>query len=254
MENHKIPWFSEEAGFYGPDYLVEYDEILPHERTVAEVSSIEKILELQSGFKVLDVPCGHGRHSVELAKCGYEVTGSELNRFFLDEAQKAAETAGVSIHLCQSDMRELDFNNEFDVALNLFTSMGFFDKDEDDVRFVTGVHSALKPGGKFLIDFVNRNWLTKNLREKDWRRFPDGTILLVEREYDEIFGRKFEHRTKIQNGIVGTTTTISQRIYSTNELVSMINSAGLKLINTYGDFQGNPLTLNSRRTILVFKK
>ncbi len=113
MKNHQAPWFSEEAGFYGPDYLVEYDEILPHERTTIEVSSIEKILVLQPGFKVLDVPCGHGRHSVELAKRGYEVTGSELNRFFLDEARKAAETAGVSIRLCPSDMRELDFRNEF---------------------------------------------------------------------------------------------------------------------------------------------
>lgn len=254
MKNHQAPWFSEEAGFYGPDYLVEYDEILPHERTTIEVSSIEKILVLQPGFKVLDVPCGHGRHSVELAKRGYEVTGSELNRFFLDEARKAAETAGVSIRLCPSDMRELDFRNEFDVVLNLFTSMGFFDNDVDDANFMAGVHSALKPGGKFLIDFVNRNWLTKNLKKKDWRKLSDGTILLIEREYDDISGRKLDHRTKIQNGIVGITTTISQRIYSTNELVSMAKSVGFSLEKALGNFDGTALNLTSRRTILCFKK
>lgn len=251
---NQIFWFSEEAGFYGPDYLVEYEEILPHERTIAEVDFIEKTLKLPINSHVLDVPCGHGRHMIELAKRGYNVCGSDLNRFFLSEAQNAAKISEVKIELHQCDMRELSFDNQFDVILNLFTSMGFFEHDKDDVSFLEGVYRALKPNGQFFLDFVNRNWLTKNLRQKDWRKLSDGTILLIEREYDEVSGRKFDHRIKIQNGIVGATTTISQRIYSTTELVSMAEKVGFHLTQTFGDFIGNQLTINSRRTILCFKK
>jgi SAM-dependent methyltransferase len=248
------PWFAEESGFYGPDYLLEYDEILSQARTTNEVNFVTKALGLQLGDSLLDVPCGHGRHLVELALRGYSVTGAELNSFFLNKAQEAADSDNVSVQLVHQDMRELVFDNEFNAAINLFTSMGFFERDEDDVAFLSGVYKALKSEGLFLLDFVNRNWLTKNMKQKDWRKLPDGTILLVEREYDDVFGRKLDHRIKIKDGIVGKRETISQRIYSTNELVSMANSVGFELINTYGSFQDEPLTLNSRRTILVFKK
>lgn len=247
-------WFEEDAGFYGPDYLIEYEEILHHAKTIHEVDFITTILNLCPEANILDVPCGHGRHLVELALRGHVVTGAELNGFFVNKTKEAAKSANVFVEVVQQDMRELTFNNEFNVVINLFTSMGFFEQDKDDIAFLSGVYKALKSGGYFLLDFVNKNWLTKNLKQKDWRKFPDGTILLIEREYDDVFGRKLDHRIKIKNGVVGERETISQRIYSTNELVSMANSVGFELVNTYGDFQGNPLILNSRRTILIFRK
>ena len=247
-------WFSEEAGFFGPDYLVEYDEILPHKRTVTEVNFVEKVLKPLPDFKILDVPCGHGRHSIELAKRGYCVTGTELNQFFIAEAQKSAKADGVPIRFCQSDMRELDFCNEFDVALNLFTSIGYFDCDKDDVKFLAGVYNALKPGGQFLLDFVNLSWFTKNFKQKDWRKLSDDSFVLIEREYNIVLGRKIEKRTRIRSGVVKATASISQRIYSTNELVALAKGVGFHLEKSYGDFDGNPLNLASRRTILCFKK
>lgn len=250
----KTPWFSEEAGFFGPEYLAEYEETLPHERTLAEVDFIEKTLALQPDMKLLDVPCGHGRHSVELAKRGYNVTGSELNKFFLSVAQKAADDAGVSVRFEQGDMREINFDSEFDVVLNLFTAMGYFDNDEDDQKFMAGVHCALKPGGQFLLDFMNRNWLIRNFKAKDWRELPSGALLLVEHEYDDIRGRNLDRRTKIKDGVVSETATTSLRIYTTNELVSMAESVGFTFKEAFGDFEGNPLGLNSRRTILQFVK
>jgi SAM-dependent methyltransferase len=252
--SNQVPWFSEEAGFFGPEYLVEYEETLPHERTIAEVDFVEKTLGLKPGISILDVPCGHGRHSVELAKRGYDVTGSELNRFFLSEAQKAAEAAGVSVRFEQGDMRELNFDGEFDVALNLFTAMGYFDNDEDDMKFMAGVYRALKPGGQFLLDFMNRNWLIQNFKAKDWRELPSGALLLIEREHDDIRGRNLDRRTKIKDGVVGETATTSLRVYTTNELVSMAENVGFTFNEAFGGFESNPLGLNSRRTILHFEK
>lgn len=252
--NKQVPWFSEEAGFFGPEYLVEYEEALPHERTVTEVDFIEKVLGLQPNTSILDVPCGHGRHSVELAKRGYDVTGSELNRFFLSEAQKAAEAVGVSVRFEQGDMRGLNFDEEFDVVLNLFTAMGYFDTDEEDRKFMAGVYRALKPGGQFLLDFMNRNWLIRNFKARDWCELPSGALLLTEREHDDVRGRNIDWRTKIRDGVVGETVMTSLRVYTTNELVAMAESVGFTFKEAFGDFEGNPLELNSRRTILHFEK
>lgn len=247
-------WFYEEAGFFGPEYLVEYESTLPHERTITEVDFLEKMLELQPSTNILDVPCGHGRHCIELAKRGYSVTGSELNRFFLSEAQKAATADGVSVRFEQGDMRELDFDNEFDVALNLFTAMGYFDTDEDDSKFLAGVYRSLKPGGQFLLDFMNHSWLMRNFKEKWWSELPDGTLLLTEREYDIVRGRNIDYRTKIKDGKTSETKTTSLRVYTTSELVSMAESVGFTFQESFGDFEGNLLKLDSRRTILLFEK
>lgn len=253
MSKQDNNWFTEGAGFFGPDYLVEYEEILPEDRTTKEVDFVEKALDLKAGMTILDVPCGHGRHAVELGKRGYDVTGSELNEFFLQEARKTAEATGVNVRLVQGDMRELAFDSEFDVALNLFTAMGYFDTDEDDIRFLAGAHKALKPGGKFLLDFMNRNWLIRNFKEKDWRDLPDGSKLLIEREFDDIHGYNRDRRTKIKKGEEKTMTT-SLRIYTPNELVRMAESVGFTFEESFGNFDGDPLTLNSRRIILWFSK
>lgn len=251
---NKFPWFSEEAGFFGPEYLVEYEETLPHERTITEVNFVEKTLNLELEMKILDIPCGHGRHSVELAKRGYSVTGLELNRFFLSEAQKQAETVGVSVQFKQSDMREINFNNEFDVALNLFTAMGYFDNDEDDVKFISGVYRALKPNGQFLIDFINFTYIIRIFKNKDWCELSNGTLLLTERKHDLIRGCNLDCRSKIRNGVISNSKTTSLRVYTTKELISMAENVGFTFIDVFGDFEGNPLSIDSRRTILQFMK
>ena len=251
----KQPWFSEEAGFFGPNYLVEYEETLPNERTIIEVDFVEKTLNLKPGTKILDVHCGHGRHAIELAKRGYDVTGYELNQFFLSEAEKATKEADVSVHFLQGDMRELAFDAEFDVALNLFTAMGYFDKDEDDVAFLAGVYKSLKSGGQFLIDFINRDWLIRNFREKDWRELPDGSLLVIERLYEPILGRNTDRRTKVtKDGVMTDSVGSALRIYTANELVKMAENVGFTFKEAFGDFEGNPLKLDSRRTILHFEK
>lgn len=249
-----MSWFSEDAGFYGPEYLVEYEEILPHERTLREVDFLVEALGLNNDSKILDVPCGHGRHIVELSSRGFSCFGVDLNQFFLDKTKESAGNAGVQIDLLQCDMRKLDFKGEFDVALNLFTSMGFFESDGDDIQFLAGVFNSLRKGGVFLVDFANRSWLTKRMKQKDWRIFPGGNVLLVERKFDEISGRKIEYRTKIEKGVLGPTTCISQRMYTASELISMAKGVGFSLVDSYGDFAGNPLSADSSRSILCFSK
>ena len=131
MKKRKSEWFSEEAGFFGPGYLVEYAGILTSEKTRAEVDFLVKTLCLKKGVKILDLACGHGRHTVELARRGFSMTGQDLNAFFLHEAKKAARRAEAKVRWVKSDIRQIPFQNEFDAVFNLFTAFGYFDSDDD---------------------------------------------------------------------------------------------------------------------------
>ena len=183
------------------------------------------------------------------------MVGSELNKFFLTEAEKAAKTAGVSVQFLSGDMREIDFEAEFDVALNMFTAMGYFDNDADDETFFAGVYKSLKPGGRFLVDFMNRDWLIRNFRDKDWRELPDGTLLAIERVYDPIRGRNTDKRIKVtQAGERSISADSTLRLYTTKELVDLAEKVGFTFKEAFGDFAGGSLKLDSRRAILHFEK
>lgn len=251
----KHEWFSEEAGFFGPDYLMEYKEVLPPKQTAVEVNFIERILGLKDGVKILDIPCGHGRHAVELAKRGYCVTGVELNKFFIREAEKTAEEVDVSVRFLQCDMRELTFDTEFDVALNLFTAMGYFEQDEDDIRFLEGVYSSLKTGGQFVIDFVNNEQLIKNFRKKSQHKLTDGSVIITKRSYHSSAGRIIDQRTKVdKDGSTKNFIDTRLRLYTSTELIKMSENVGFVFEESFGGFDGSHLGSGSKRVILHFKK
>ncbi len=254
MTNKNRLWYSEETGFFGPDYLIEYGDQLPLVRTLTEVDFIEQKMSLQRGMRILDIPCGHGRHMIELGKRGYEMTGVDLNTFFLKKAQEEADAQGVKMRLQQGDMRNISFENEFDVALNLFTALGYFEEDEDDRKVFAGVLRSLKSGGQFLVDFMNRDRLIRNFRKNDWRALLDGSVILYDRNYDPIRGRNDDQRIRIKRGEEPQVSETRLRIYTPTELVKMAESVGFTFKEAYGDFDGTPLTMESRRVILIFLK
>ena len=137
----KVPkrWYED---FFDADYLIRY----VHRDTLVEVDGIEKILHLRKGSKVLDVACGAGRHTTELAKRGYRVTGFDLSKSLLAEARRSARHAGVKPTFVQGDMRHLRFANAFDAAISMFTSFGYFDRVEEDRTVVRGIARALQIG------------------------------------------------------------------------------------------------------------
>jgi len=257
MKNNQIsptPWYTEEADFFGLEYLEEYESSLTQERTLNEVNFIEKILSLKPGIKILDCPCGYGRHSIELARRGYNVTGLDLNSFFLKKAKKAAESIGVSIRWIQADMRKIPFEDEFDVVLNLFTSFGYLENDNEDQKVLNQVAKALKQKGKFLLDVINRDYVLRYYREKDWQQLSDNSIVLIERHFDYITGRNFEKRTRIWNNGKRKEYQTSLRLYTVAELVAMLRKSGFNIVRIYGDYDGSPFALDSKRCIIVSEK
>jgi SAM-dependent methyltransferase len=249
-------WFSEEGGCFGPDWLALYQPMLSHDKSARQVDFIEHVLSLKRGSRILDIPCGHGRHAVEFARRGYEVVGVDLNNFFLRMARETAQREKVSLNLHQSDMREVLFDGEFDAVLNLFTSLGYFDDDSDDENILHRLSRSLKSAGNLLLDFINRDHLVRTFRPRWERELSDGSVLITEPEYDMVRGRCVARRSIILKGgrRPEKLTSLTYRMYTPTELIKMGRKAGLSFKQAYGDFNGSSLTMDSERVILVFDK
>lgn len=237
-----------------PERWFEDEDALSATRTQAEVDFVERALELKPGSRVLDLCCGHGRHAIELARRGYQVTGVDLSTPALRRARQAAREAGLDIHWQRCDMREIGFQEEFDAAINMFTSFGFLESEDEDRRVLEGVAAALRPGGRFLIDFINRDWVIRFYQARDWLRAPDGSILLKERCWDPLTGRNHEEITLIAPDGSRRRYRLSMRMYGATELAAMLASVGLTVRRVWGDFDGLELALESRRVIVLAEK
>jgi SAM-dependent methyltransferase len=250
------PWFTEEGGYFGPAWIFQYQPMLAREKTLEQVDFIERVLELERSARVLDVPCGFGRHAVELARRGYHVVGVDINSHFLRMAEEEAKRAGTSLTLRNEDMREATFVAEFDAVLNMFTSLGYFDDEADDVRIANRLAGALKSGGRLMIDFINRDHLVRTFRPRWERELPDGTMLISEPEYDVVQGTCVTRRRILskEGKNSQTLTSLRYRMYTPTELINLGKGAGLRFRHAYGDFEGGDLTMNSERTVLVFDK
>jgi SAM-dependent methyltransferase len=253
-EAYRAPWYSEEGGFFGPGYIKEYEDELTPERTCFEVNFLEKVLSIQKGAKILDCPCGHGRHSIELARRGYDVTGQDLNGYFIKEAEKAAKRAGVYVRWLKRDMRKIPFENEFDFVLNLFTAFGYLESDDEDQKALDAAAKSLKRGGKFVLDVVNRDYVVRHYQEADWLQLPDGSIVAAEKKFDHATGRNIEKVIRLWRDGRREEFLLFLRMYTVAELAAMFRKAGLTLKEMYGNYKGDPITFDSQRYILIAEK
>lgn len=238
-------------GFFDEPYAKAVLESF-EERAPEEVDFIEDMLSLPKNAKVLDLCCGLGRHSIELAKRGYEVTGVDVTSQYLKTAQKKAIKRGVRIDFIESDMRDIFFNNEFDVVINMFTSFGFFEEEETNLKVLKNISTALKPGGKFLIDVVNRDWIIRNYKERDWRETNEGLVLEI-RKFDLSRSINYGKQIIIREG-KKFEKDVPLRMYSFHELKSMLELVDLKVIAFYGGFEKEELTFDSMRMIIISQK
>src|SRR6202521_2062303 len=161
----------------GPGYLALYDDYLA-ERTPGEIDRLEALLALRPPLRILDLPCGQGRHSIELARRGYDVTGVDLSPYMLGVARERANATGARVRWLAGDMREPLAGHRFDVVLNLFTSFGYFEEESDDRRVVRAAASMLDPGGRFLLEVINGQRVMGTFHEREW--FTVGQTAVME--------------------------------------------------------------------------
>ena len=256
MGELEIPGYME---FFGDDYLGAYRETISPENAILEVAFVQRVLGLSVGQEVLDLCCGHGRHAVLLAKAGLTMTGLDLSKGYLKQAALNAAAAGVELELVYSDMRQVPFVSRFDAVINLFTSFGYLGgylgSDAEDMRVLHQVSNALKPGGKFLIDLINKDWVVANNLVDERKVDPNGTVYQEHRELDLV-------RSRIQNSFIVTTPDgstrhsdgLTIRLYTLVEITDMLAEAGLTFQSAYGGYDAEPYNVGTRRMIMVAEK
>jgi SAM-dependent methyltransferase len=234
------PWSAIQSGGYAA------------ERTSAECDLIQRALELAPGARVLDIPCGIGRHSVELARRGFRMTGVDFGEEFVAKARAAANDARVSVEFLVGDMREFTTEEPFDAALCYFGSFGYF-SESDDERFARAVASSLRAGGRFVIDAHITETLLPIFEERTWRWAGEpGTSarVLEERRWDAEAGR-VEGCWTVVDAAGAQSTTTSIRIYSYRELLALVRRAGFPSARIVDGVTGGEFRVGARRALVV---
>ena len=217
-----------------------------------EVDAMLSLLDLKPPARVLDLCCGPGRHALELARRGFEVTGVDRTQAYLDEAQRRADVSTLKLELVRQDMRTFKRANFFDAAINISTSFGFFEDPKDDEKVLANVYESLKPGGKFLIDVMGKEILARVFCERDWYTFEDA-LFLDERKVLDDWAR-IESRWIIIRDGGREEFTIRLRLYSGAELKTALKRVGFSDIKAFGTLEGAPYDQNAKRLIAIATK
>lgn len=220
--------------------------------TQQEVRFIIDVLNLPAKARILDLYCGYGRHAIELAKHGYDVVGVDSSESFLDIAAKNARHDNVQVQFTLEDMREINYCAEFSAVINMFAAFGYF-TDDENAAIIQKISRALQPGGRFLIDLLNREWMISNSLNRYWRH-PNGEYVLAYK-VDLIKGICFMKRTLI-NQIDGTKHEyeFSLRAYTLQEMEAVISAAGMNITGVFGGFDKRSYNADAPRMIILAEK
>ncbi|MFN3387186.1 MAG: class I SAM-dependent methyltransferase [Candidatus Thermochlorobacter sp.] len=253
MTRERVPaqtseWFA--LWFNSPIYLKLYEHrnFKEAEKTV---ETILRYLAIQARWvspKVLDIACGAGRHAVAFAKKGFSVTANDLSPMLLQEARRLAEQHQVNLTFSQKDMREIDFKQEYDLVVQLFTSFGYFEEPDEDKRVLENVYRALKGGGIYVLDFFNANDVRKNYKPLT-KRVVDGIYISEERK---IVGDSIKKIVTLsENGMLKRFME-SVRLYSHTELAALVSQVGFRIVGILGDYDGAPFDPEVSPRVIIF--
>jgi ubiquinone/menaquinone biosynthesis C-methylase UbiE len=202
------------------------------DRTEAEVERAMRMLRPQGGERVLDLACGSGRHALELKRQGFEVVGADISPELLEIARRDAEKEGLEVAFVEADLRELEFDAEFDIVLSLNDgAIGYLETEAENLRAFEVVSRSLKPGGRHLMQLPNVLYAQEHLPQKSWIS-GEAMIELVEHRWNKRerymegamipvrFGEVLEQLKPIE---------FRQRLYTVEELRQIMSSVGMEV-------------------------
>ncbi len=239
-------WFEDEAFW---ELLEPF--LFPNDRIAAAAEEVSMVLELTDfeGRSVLDLCCGPGRHSVELARRGYRVTGVDRSSFLLDRAQRRSDDQHLSIEWVESDMRDFVRPEAFDLAINLFTSFGYFEDPADNMKVLSNIRSSLRDGGRVVMQMAGKELMAEVFQPASVDEFPAG-LLVQRRKVIDDWSRVRNDWTIIRDQQVRT-VTFSHTVYSAQELKNMLAAAAFSQVRIFGDLEGNDYGPGAERLVAV---
>ncbi len=226
--------------------------LFPTIRWTAAAGQVEQLLTLAGatdGAPVLDLCCGPGRHALELAKRGFAVTAVDRTRSYLDEARERAVRAGVTVEFIQEDMRRFRRPESFDLVINLFTSFGYFEGDEDR-QVLDCVFESLRPGGVLVIELMGKETIARIFRASNWSQEEDGTFFLEERRLSDDWSRIHNRWVLIREGHIEE-VRLDHRLYAASELTELLRAGGFESVAAYGGLEGSPYGPTASRLVVT---
>ena len=219
--------------------FAEKPSIKPETRIRKQIDGVEKLLDLKHRNRVLDLGCGAGSQTIELARRDYRVVGMDSSNGALSQARSNAKAEELTVHFHCDKMTRIPFEGEFNAVLNLRNPLGCHKSDRDDLRCLEAIRGSLRPGGRLLLDLLNRDWITR-------------CIGVQNNVFDLRTGRLDCRGFRPRGG--SSPVRDSLRIYSLTEIASMLERAQLRLKDAYGDYDGKSYGLDTPRMIVVAER
>lgn len=243
-------WYKE---FFGELYGRVLARQFPSRLNQRQARLIKRLLHLHKGDRVLDCPCGMGRLTVPLGRLGLHMTGMDLSAPYIQNGRQAAKGKKQAIRFLRGDMRKLPFEGEFDAVINWFTSFGYFD-NAGNLATARAALRALKPGGRFLIEMINKSWLISNI-QKDHDETIAGVRIVSRVRWDGRTSRTHNIWT-MSRGRMRRTYRFSARLYTGGEIRSLLRTAGFTDIRLWGHTPRGVrrFTRHSRRLIVIARR
>jgi len=208
--------------------------------------------QVNTNPKVLDLCCGFGRISAELARRGFSVTGVDITGSYLQTAKEEAEHEKLNIEYIKADAREFVRKDFFDLAVNLYISFGYFEDQKDDLLMVRNAYESLKNGGSFIIETLGKEIAVRDFVDREWFERAGFMVLT---EYETLDSWTFlKNRWILIKDGKKIERIFSQRLYSASELRSLLLEAGFSKVDIFGDWDESPYDKSAAKLIVIGRK
>jgi SAM-dependent methyltransferase len=234
-------WLSFREMMFDPDRL---------NRTPLDVEEMIALCGLRPKMKVLDHCCGFGRHAMEFAKLGYQVTGVDLCQSYLDEAAAKSRKRAIPVEWVHDDVRHFMRPGFYDFIYNFFTSFGYIEDPDEELLTVKNIYESLKPQGKLLIDVEGKETLARNFVESQWFDGQDGSIMLVQAEIIDNWSRVQNRWGYIKDNRY-VEKIFAHKLYSAWEMGELLTRAGFSSVHFFGNLTGADYNQDAERMIVV---
>ncbi len=237
-------WFK--SWFNTDEYLTVYSR-RNNEEAKKLVDLILSTADIPQDSRVLDMACGAGRHSLIFARKNFKVTAVDLSEHLLAIAKSEAEKYGLKVNFVNSDLRCFSDSLKFALVVNLFTSLGYFENDEDNFKIIQSAYYHLEKSGYFVLDYFNKNYVVQNLVPVSKDYTSKGEII----QQRSIEGNRVIKKITIKNNGIEKHYHESVRLFQPDELFSIFERTGLKVRKVLGNFSGSLFEPESSPRIII---